>query len=133
MVLTLTLYAQPQQVRIRFEVEGKSRVGPQTIEFYGADGHRIASQRIHQGCFDVPKLQPSEQVNVCIYFAKRVLTFQGVYGTKFEGTWTVGIDRVPFDEENASSIPAGNNSKELWFIEFEPSTGDGTRMVVTGR
>jgi hypothetical protein len=69
---------------------------------------------------------------VHLRFAGRTLVFTGVYGAKFEGAWTVGIDQAPFDEEDASALPAGAKPKEVWFIKFEPSTGDGTRMVVTG-
>jgi hypothetical protein len=126
-------YAQPRRIKIRFELDGKPKAGPRNIQFYGEDGRPIADQRISGGSFDAPTLGSSDRVDVHLRFAGRTLIFRGVFGTKFEGTWTVGIDRAPFDEENASSVASVSKPKELWFIKFDPLRGDGTRIVVAGR
>jgi len=127
------LPGQSRQVKIRFEIDGKPQAGPKSIDLYGPDGRQIASPVIRGGGFDVPDLESSKEVEVRIKLAKRTMAFQGVYQTKFDGAWTVGIDRPPFDDENASPKLVKLRPKELWFIKFEPSSGDGTRIVVIPR
>jgi hypothetical protein len=130
-VLAFVAIAQAQpEIKIQFELDGKSRSGPSVIEFYQSQ-RLLSRQRIHRGVFTAPPMGAAQAIDVHVRFGRRVLVFQGVPASKFEGSWKVGIDHPPYDHDNASSVAVATNPKELWFIKFDSSTTDGTRMVVS--
>ena len=117
------------RIRIEFEVCGKTRSGPRVIEFHRSQ-RLLSRQPIVHGGFESPALGGTA-VDVHLRLDGRPLVFRDVPASKFQGSWKVGIDRPPFQEENASSVAAAARPRELWFIQFDPPTGDGTRMVVS--
>lgn len=129
-LLMATLHAETQRIKVRFEVDGKPTVGPLAIEFYNAAGRRIAREDITDHAFNMPHVGSGDTVDVRLRLAGRRLIFRGIHASKLVGSWIVGIDRPPFNEENASSVPQDSKPKELWVIQFDPPDGDGTRMVV---
>jgi hypothetical protein len=58
------------------------------------------------------------------------LLFESVYLSKFEGEWVIGVDNKPYEADNAASAQAGKPIKQIYYINFHPIQGDGTRMVV---
>ncbi len=132
LLVAAAVAGEERRVQIRFEVDGKPRQGPDTIEFYGQDGRVVARKQIAEGSFQPPAIAASVSVEVRVRLAKRTLVFAGVRSVKFAGTWVVGIDQPPFDEENLVSSATG--AEELWYIRFVPATGgDGTTVVVAIR
>ena len=116
------------KVVVEFQLDGKRQPAPSFIEFIDADG-TIRNESIVGDAFNVPRNLKSP-VTVRLRFLDRTLLFSEVYPSKFEGKWVIGIDEPPFDPENFSSRYRKEKLKELWYIGFEPSKGDGTRIVV---
>ncbi len=129
----LLLQAQAREgkktVRIEFEMDGVPAQGPDSIEFYDSAGKLAASRSIREGFFEVPDQIPAP-FEVRLRFQGRSLAFAGTYPNVFESAWRVGIDRPPFDPSRPISTPGKRRPKELWYIEFSPSNGDGTSVVV---
>jgi hypothetical protein len=122
--------SQPMQVKIRFEVDGKSRSAPRLVEFYAIDGRLLARQEIRNGTFGVPDKVTAENVNVVVRFAGRTMTFKSIPSETFRAAWTIGVDTPPFDDENSSSSLAANKPKEFWYIDFHYANRDGGRHVI---
>ena len=117
------------QIKVQFEFCGKRRSSPSAIGFH--QGQELRSREpIIGGAFDIPSIEGTT-VDVHVRFLGRALVFPGVPVKRLvEGTWIIGVDRPPFQPENASSSAASSNPGEVWFIDFKPLAGDGTRVVV---
>ena len=123
------LKPRPDRVLVEFQVDGTPRKAPTWIEFVQLNGivHR---ETITGGAFSVPESMCTS-VAVRLRFERRALLFEPVWPAKFEGKWIIGIDKPPFDPENDSDRYRVEKPKELWFISFQPSASDGTRIVVS--
>jgi len=119
---------QPK-VEVEFQLDGKRQRAPSSVDFVESNG-TVQSESIVNGEFRVPGSLDSP-VAVRLRFLDRTLLFSQVYPSKFQGKWVVGIDKPPFDPENISARFQQEKPKELWFISFEPTLGEGTRIVVS--
>ena len=128
-LFAMTVSAQSKSVEFRFEVDGAPKKGHPRIVLYAGDEKVEAS--ISDSDFVFPSsLQKYEKVDVRFISGKYNLLFESVYLSKFEGEWVIGVDRKPFDKDNIASAQPGRHIREIYYINFNPLHGDGTRMVV---
>ena len=128
-IFTNSVKAQTDCVKIKFEVDGKEVKQKFKIILY--DNNKAIEPLVSENGFTVPlEIRNSEKVNVRFLSGEYDLFFESVYLPKFKTDWVVGIDRKPFDKDN---LPQSQPEKELlliYYINFVPKDGDGTRMLV---
>jgi hypothetical protein len=121
--------AQATRVRFRLEIGGKQVESHPKIILYAGDKEIQAPVVGHT--FTVPpEVEKLQKVNVRFLTGKYDLFFESVYLSKFEGEWIIGVDKKPFDKENLASAQPRRQIRGIHYINFSPTTGDGTRMVV---
>jgi len=126
-LLSTTAYTQSPRVKVRFEVDGKSRKAPADINFYRPDGQLLAKRSIANDTFEPPPLG-TDKIKIVARLAGRTMDFEQVPPAFFAGSWLIGIDTPPFDDENTAS--AKSRTKEVWFIVFEPPNSEAIRATV---
>ncbi len=128
-VLATQANAQAKVVKLRFEIDGKLVKRQPKMVLY-ADSEKVELD-FSGGSFTVPsQFQNKEKVGVRFMLGKYDLLFEPVYISKFEGEWVIGVDKKPFDKDNIASAQTGKQIKQVYYINFHPLQGDGTRMVV---
>lgn len=128
LMLVTGVSGQDKFVKVDFEIDGK-RVEERFKILIYIDAIAIEPLRFENG-FVVPSWPKNvESVRVRFLFARHNLLFEPVYIAKFETDWIVGIDNKPFDEENVDPT-AGKELRVVYYIDFVPHDGDGTRLVV---
>jgi hypothetical protein len=127
--LAITVSAQSKSVRFKIEVDGKPIKSETKIILYFGD-EKIEPITSGNSFLLPPQLQKYERVNVRFISGKYNLLFESIYLSKFEGEWVIGVDNKPFDKENSTSAQPGRPIKQIYYINFNPLHGDGTRMVV---
>lgn len=128
-MLTGTVNAQTNCVKVKFEVDGKEVRQRFKVLLYV--NNEVIEPLMSENGFTVPpEIKDSEKVNVRFLSREYNLFFESVYLPKFKTDWVVGIDRKPFAKEN---LPQSQPDKELlgiYYITFVPKDGLETRIVV---
>lgn len=128
-LLVSQVNAQLKPVKFKFEVDGKPVKSQPKIILYVGD-KKIEAEISGSSFVVPPEFQKQEKVNVHFISGKYDLLFESVYLSKFEGEWVIGVDKKPFDKDNAASAQLGRQIKQIQYINFNSTQGDGTRIVV---
>jgi hypothetical protein len=129
LVAVNSVQAQDRKVKIlRFEVDNKEIKSDFKIFLYTID-KEIEPLRDGNSFF-VPREIDSSIVTVRFITGSYDLLFYPIYPSKFNTDWVIGVDKKPFDIDNASSEEA-RNLKMIYYLQFVSHTGDDTILVVT--
>jgi TonB-like protein len=116
-------------VPVKFEVDGKEKHERYKILLYLKDGQSIEPLLVDGGFIVPPEVKSAEYVTVRFLSRRYDFSFGEVYPIKFETDWTIGVDTKPFDSENVWDDEKAKNTRIVYYINFEPKDGDGTRAV----
>jgi hypothetical protein len=128
-VASLSGLQVPEYVAVEFAFDGRKAMGPAEIEFI-EPGVAVKTKGITDGRFSVPS-DLGRSVTVQLRLEGRLLSFPSIPPNRFSGQWLIGIDLPPFDPENDSPDYRKEKPKELWYISFQPTRTEGTRMIVS--
>lgn len=130
LILPCHMFAQKDKiVNVSFDIEGANSFFSEDLHLlFRFDGKEIQPILFLNG-FIVPDFGNAEAVDVCFVLKKQTYCINNLPVSKFEGSWTFGIDKKPFKEENR---PQEKGVNRIFFIRFTPANGgDGTQVVVT--
>lgn len=134
LIIFICLYSiitAQKTVNLSFEYKGKPdtlmHADSSTIAF-NING-KIVKPLIQKNSFVVPSFDSAKFVDVYVKYKRRSLLFSQVYTVKFDGRWTIGIDKKPFHTD-VRGIPI--HTKWVHYIIFMPSDAEGTRETVEG-
>ena len=123
--------AQSKPIKVKFEVDGKENSHPFRIEI-SHNGIVIKSKIADRRCVFPPEFIDHEKVDLRFISVKYDLLFEGVYLAKFQCDMVFGVDNKPCDKENIPTGPLGGKElRFIYYVRFEPETGDGTTMTVS--
>jgi hypothetical protein len=128
LVVINSAQAQDRKVKVlRFEVDKKEIKSSFEIIFYLND---MKIEPLWDGnSFVVPREIGDSVVSVRFISGDYDLLFYPVYPSKFDTDWIIGIDKKPFDRDNASPQEA-QNLKMIYYLQFVSHDGDDTILVV---
>jgi hypothetical protein len=128
LVVLNSTQAQDRKVKIvRFEVDNKEIKSDFKIMLY-LNNKKIEPSR-DGNSFLVPQEIDNSVVTVRFISDGYDLLFHPIYPSKFDTDWIVGVDKKPFDTDNASPQEA-RNLKMIYYLQFVSPNGDDTILVV---
>lgn len=120
--------AQDRKVKIlRFEVDKKEIESDFKIILYLNDKKIEPLQ--DGNSFLVPREIDNSVVSVRFISGRYDLLFHPIYPPKFDTDWIIGVDKKPFDTDNAS-LQEARNLKMIYYLQFVSREGDDTILVV---
>jgi hypothetical protein len=111
----------------RIEIDGKEIKTRYRVFVFS--GKWIEAKRTHTGFILPRKVRSQADLPVLITFGKHKLAFSEIEVSKFNESWTVGIDTKPFSERFARGDEA-KNLKRIYYIKF---TGEGAETLFVVR
>lgn len=113
----------------RIEIDGKEIKTRYRVFVFS--GKWIEAKRTRTGFILPQRVRSETDLPVLITFGKHRLAFSEIRVSKFNESWTVGIDTKPFSQRFATAAEA-KNIKRIYYIQF---TGEGpeTELVVKVR
>lgn len=126
-----SVQAQDRKVKmLRFEVDKKEIKSDFRIILYL---NKKKIEPIRDGnSFSVPQEINNSVVSVRFISAGYDLLFYPIYPSKFDTDWIIGVDKKPFDPDDASPQEA-RNLKMIYYLQFVSHDGDDTILTVNVR
>lgn len=130
-----TMGSRDQFIRVlRFEVDGKPVRKSFRVSLFDNDKF-VDLKTVKDGFLLPAKFTKHEFVRIRFRIGSYDLLFDPIYRAKFETEWIIGVDRKPFDPDNVFVFSAEQAKKTdiVHYIDFEPKSGDGTKLIVMVR
>lgn len=130
-ISSISVKAQTNCVKIKFEVEGKEVVGQKFKVLIYFDNRTIEPELTENGFIVPPEIKQHKEVAVRFISGKYDLYFGSVNDFDFESAWIIGIDTPPFDPQYVLSPPKpGKELLGIYYLKFIPKDAEGTIIAV---